>query len=121
VNSLRFPSSHRIRDTREFAAIYAQQCRAGDAHLLIFAAANNLDHARLGVSVSKKHGSAVKRTRLKRLLREAFRLSQPELPPGLDLILIPRQDSKSTLDDYRQSLIKLARRLARQIERKDSP
>ena len=46
--------------------------------------------ARLGLSVSKDHGPAVRRNKIKRLLREAFRLERYALPADLDLVLIPR-------------------------------
>jgi ribonuclease P protein component len=113
VKSYTLPPSRRVRSPLEFARIYEQRQRAGDDHLLVFAAANGLEHLRLGLSVSRKHGNAVRRARLKRLLREAFRHSQHELPPGLDLILIPRQGTSAGLEDFRRSLVRLARRLAR--------
>ena len=44
---------------------------------------------RLGLSVSKDHGPAVRRNKIKRILREAFRLERPSLPVGFDVIVIP--------------------------------
>ncbi|MBW3542155.1 MAG: ribonuclease P protein component [Planctomycetes bacterium] len=117
---LTLPKSRRLRSRREFARVYDHRQRAGDEHLLVFGIRNNLGWTRFGLSVSKKHGDAVRRSRLKRLLREAVRLTQHELPPGLDLVLIPRQDSGATLDDYRRSLVGAARRLARRLPA-DSP
>lgn len=111
--------SQRIRSQREFARIYDLRQRAGDQHLLVFAARNGLPCCRLGLSVSKKHGNAVQRAHRKRLLREAFRLQQHDLPPGLDLILIPRQESGATLGDYRESLVHLARKLNRRLKTTD--
>lgn len=115
------PAERRIRRSEQFQQIYHLRQTAGDNHLLVFAARNRCQIARFGVSVSKKHGNAVVRNRLKRLLREAFRLTQHELPTNLDLILIPRQRSRSqstspfTIDNYRQSLQQLTRRLDRKI------
>lgn len=50
------------------------------------------------------------------MLREAFRLSQYDIPAGLDLILIPKAGSQSTVDDYRQSLVRSARYVARKLK-----
>lgn len=111
----------RIRSGRDFERIYAQRQRAGDDHLLVFGAAGTTGRTRFGLSVSRKHGGAVRRVRLKRLLREAFRLAQHELPPGLDLILIPRQQSGATRDDFRRSLVSCARRLARRLPQEPPP
>ena len=107
--------SQRIHSSREFAEIYELNQRAGDQHLLIFAAVNQLNSIRIGLSVSKKHGNAVRRVRLKRLLRDAFRLTQHELPKGLDMILIPRIRSGAGLRDYQSSLLRLSQKLAKRL------
>lgn len=110
---LTFGSHQRIRSPRDFERIYVQRHRSGDQTLLLFAARNELPWTRIGLSISRKHGNSVQRHRLRRLLREAFRLEQHHIPPGLDLILIPGRDSKAaTLADYRASLVALSRKLA---------
>ena len=57
----------------------------------------------------------MRRGRLKRLLREAFRLQQDDLPAGIDLVLIPRQGSDATLEEFQVSLRNLADKLARKL------
>ena len=112
---LTLPKSHRLRRPSEFKAVYGAKQRAGDYALLVFALRNRLPHSRLGLSVSKKNGNAVRRNRIKRLLREAFRLEQHDLPPDLDVILIPRPTEEPSLSTYRRSLRKLAFKLDRRI------
>ncbi len=112
--------SRRIHSNRDFARIYELNQRAGDQHLLIFAAVNQRNTTRIGLSVSKRHGKAVHRIRLKRLLREAFRLTQHELPIGLDLILIPRIHSGADLKDYQNSIVRLSQKLAKRLSTKET-
>jgi ribonuclease P protein component len=46
---------------------------------------------RVGLAVTKKTGSAVQRNRVKRVLREFFRLNQRELPNGIDFVVVPKR------------------------------
>ena len=110
-----FPGELRLKRTTDFQRIYEEGRRSGDGHLLLFALPSVPGTVRAGFSVSRKHGNAVRRNRRKRLLREAFRLYRAQLPQGYDFVLVPRLREDSTLEDYRKSLISLARRLHRQF------
>jgi ribonuclease P protein component len=111
-----FPPYRRLRRPQDFERVFDTGQRAGDQHLLMFAAPNDQGTTRLGLSVSKKHGNSVQRHRLKRQLRDAYRLSQADVPEGLDLVLVPRQNSGAGLAQFRESIVALSGRLARKLK-----
>jgi len=111
----RLTKGQKLRRPAEFKRVYDGGAKAGDDRLLVFVLPNDLGVTRVGLSVSKKHGGAVKRNRIKRLLREAFRLGQHDLPVGLDLVLIPRPNVASMLGEYRKSLSGCVRRAVKRL------
>jgi ribonuclease P protein component len=107
----------RLRRQADFQRVYERRCTASDAWLLVFACPNELPYSRLGLSVARKWGKAHDRNRVRRLYREAFRLTKDQLPTGLDFILIPRQTENLTLDQLMESLPHLARQVAHRLAR----
>lgn len=112
---LRFPKHLHLRRPQDFRAVYDLRCSASDAWMAVYLRPNGLDYTRLGLSVSRRYGNAVRRNRLRRLYREAFRLSRHELPQGYDLIMMPRSPNEPTFAAVRSSLLALAARLARRF------
>ena len=111
-----FTKAQHLRSKSDFERVYALKNKAADGVLLVFAARNAGPVTRIGLSVSKKHGGAIVRNRLKRLLREAFRLMQHQIPASLDLIVIPLAKEKASLVAYQESLVKSTRRLMRRLD-----
>ena len=104
---------YRVTRRRDVERIFADGVSARDRMVTLLAVPNGLPRARCGVAVSKRHGSAVQRNRIKRLCREAFRLSREQTPVGWDYMLIPRVGAKLALADLRASVSALAGRVAR--------
>jgi ribonuclease P protein component len=113
----RFLPQYHIRRGGDFRRAYQRRCSVADAMLVVFGHPNGLPHPRLGISASRRIGGAVVRNRWKRLLREAFRLSRPRLPEGVDLIVIPRPNAEPTLTQLLESLPRLAARLTKKMGR----
>jgi len=82
-----FPSSCRLRHSREYTQIWRQGRRCHTPHLLVIAASSS-SGIRLGLSVGRKVGNAVCRNRIKRWLREFFRTRRSTLKTGVDLSVV---------------------------------
>lgn len=109
----RLPRSSRLTGQRTFARVLGAKRSAANRYLVVYALANDLPTARLGVVAGRKLGNAVKRNRLKRLLREAFRHERGAIPTGFDYVCLPRViETTPSLDDYRRALRTVASRAA---------
>jgi ribonuclease P protein component len=113
--SFRFRPHEHLRRPTEFRKVYERRQSMGDSYLVVYACENGLPYSRLGLSVGRKLGNAVCRNRLRRLCREAFRLTRHELPRGLDLILIPKEGAEPALRQLQESLNRLVQSLARRM------
>jgi len=110
------PHEH-LRRPSDFRRVYDRRRSTADAWLVVYGCENGLPYSRLGLSVSRKVGPAVYRNRLRRLYREAFRLTRAELPAGLDLVLIPRSSQEPTLEELKRVLPRLVGQVARHLTR----
>lgn len=71
---LAFPRSHRLLTSADFRRVFRQRRKVATRHASLHLSRNGLDHARLGLTVSRKVSKkAVQRNRIKRLVREYFR------------------------------------------------
>lgn len=90
----RFPKSARLTKRPQYLALNRHGQRLTSAHFVFLWKKNGLSQSRLGITVSKRVANAVGRNRVKRLLREAFRLIPRDgglLPAGADLVVIAKK------------------------------
>ena len=86
-----FGREERIRKREDYQRIYDQGLRRHSQRFTIILCPNAAGMRRIGMTVSKKVGNAVQRNRVKRLLREFFRLNKSRLPASQDIVIIARK------------------------------
>ncbi|MFR0715406.1 ribonuclease P protein component [Enterobacterales bacterium BD_CKDN230030183-1A_HGKHYDSX7] len=110
-----FSREKRLLTPRHFKAVFDSPTgKVPGKNLLILARENGLDHPRLGLVIGKKSVKlAVQRNRLKRLMRDSFRLNQQMLA-GLDIVIVARKGlGEIENPELHQHFGKLWKRLAR--------
>ena len=102
----RYSRRRRIRKRSDFLRLQRGQRGRRTRHFIVIAAAGPEQDCRLGITVSRRIGSAVVRNRVKRLVREFFRLHRHELQPAHDLLVIARTDAdKLSYRDVESQLV----------------
>ncbi len=112
---LTLPEQRRLRRKSDFEAAYARGRRFGNGFFAVTAKPNEIGGPRLGLAVSVKNaGSSVERNRLRRTIRESFRLHQHELPP-VDLVVSARGGARNAAGpELRASLVSLWKKVTEQ-------
>jgi ribonuclease P protein component len=87
---LDLPRETRLVRRAEYDAVYREGRRRSSREFTLFVRPNGLDVSRFGWSIKKSLGNAVKRNRIRRRLREIFRLHRREIAAGWDIVVHPR-------------------------------
>jgi ribonuclease P protein component len=109
-----FPRERRLGTPADFQYVFEHAQKSADACLTVLARPNGLGRPRLGLAIAKKSiRNAADRNRIKRLIRESFRMRQAELG-SVDFVVVARPPAKqascevlrSTLERHWASLVK---------------
>lgn len=94
----------RLSGDRAFTAVFDAKMKKVSGPLIVHTRINGLSHPRLGLSVSRRVGGSVLRNRVKRMLREAFRLCQHDWPRGYDVVIVVKPHQEVMLAEYQRLL-----------------
>ena len=90
MGSFCFSKKERLLNRKDFVNLNRIGKRFHSAHFLLYIGKNRLGITRLGIIASKKIGNAVTRNRVKRFIREFFRLHKSLMPEGIDILVVAR-------------------------------
>ena len=88
-----FPKRERLLNREDFVNLNRLGKKYHSKHFLVIAKENKTGRSRLGITVTRKIGNAVKRNKVKRLAREFFRLNKHHFSRGCDIVIIGKKDS----------------------------
>ena len=88
---LGLPRSRILKKKKDFQAVYSRGKSYANRFLVLYVFRSNGFQGKVGFAAGKKLGNAVKRNRIKRLLRESYRMHQSEIEEGVSLLLVGRK------------------------------
>jgi len=99
-----------LKSNEEFKDVYKRGKSLANHYLVVYLLENNESINRLGISVSKKVGNSVIRHRLKRLVKESYRLHENMFNSGLNIVVIARVGAnRATFHEVEEALLQLMR------------
>ena len=107
----KLPKSMILRSGAEFQRVYKCGRSVANRHIVMYTAKNPRSGGKVGFAAGKKLGNASIRNRVKRLLRECYRLNRHRLKDGYDLLLVGRKSAvEYSYDTLEKAFIELAKR-----------
>jgi ribonuclease P protein component len=119
--SAALPKEKRLAKRREFLRVYESGRKIFSRYTVVFFAANDLPHSRLGITATKKSGKANVRNRLKRRTREVYRRQREAI--GIDVksidvvVNVKPNAAQASFLDYSQDLTRVLRRVVSECSR----
>ena len=106
MKRLLFRKTQRLVTNGQFMSVLSHKCWAQNSLARLYTAVNACGHPRLGISINKSCGNAATRNRIKRRIREVFRLNQHDIPQEYDyLLIISHKLTKTNKKQYAQQLL----------------
>ena len=108
----------RLRSNGDFRSVYKKGDGYFNRNFTFIVKKNNLPGSRVGFSITKKFGNAVTRNKMKRRLKEIFRLNFDSLIQGYDIVVIPKQNTKElSYEELEKSCMHLIRKISKRVKK----
>ena len=105
-------TNNKLKKDREFRCVYKLGRSMANKLLIIYVANNSSENNRIGFTVSKKVGKSVVRSRVKRLMKESFRLNENKIKTGYDIVFVARAGCKdATYQMIESAMLHLFRKM----------
>lgn len=105
----------RLRNNRDFQRVYRKGRNFWNRLVVLYTLPNGQDCSRIGFSITKKYGNSVERNRIRRQMKEIYRLNCYRVKKGYDIVFIPKWPVKNAtyteIEDAMLKLLKKARLL----------
>ena len=99
-----------LKKNKDFQIVFKNGKSRANKYLIMYVLKNSLDRNRIGISVSKKVGNSIVRHRIKRLVKESYRLHENMFNSGLDIVVIVRITAKNAgYHDIESALLHLGK------------
>lgn len=105
-------NTYSLKNSRDFKIVYDNGIHKTENYFVMYVLDNNSSYNRIGISVSKKVGNSVVRHRIKRLVKECYRIRERDFRTGIDIVIIARHSASNiTYDKVSRSLEYLGKKL----------
>jgi ribonuclease P protein component len=108
-----FPKEERLRKRRDLDRVFKEGKAFKGPTFNSYVLSNTLGRPRIGIVVGRKFGGAVQRNRIKRLLRESYRLNKGLIEAGLDIVLLPKPGRETNFKLVEEEFKRLVERIRR--------
>ena len=100
-----------LRKNDDFRECYRSGKSCANRYLAVYVRPNGTENNRIGISVSRKVGNSVVRHRIKRLVRECYRLHEKEFDGGSDIVVVGRRSADgASYKEIERALLSLLKR-----------